>query len=238
MNGYHRDGCCVVRGGFDAEEIEAWRVECDRLARLQPGLQSRGRVVASPDREDRIDPVIDLSPLLASLAADDRVCRVAAAAVGGPVTLLKDKLILKPPGAPGYLPHQDFAYWQWLAVPAGDLVTVAVSIDGSEARSGAVRCAAGRHHRLLSADGVVGDFDPAILRDVPTAEMPTAPGDLLVLHPLVPHWSAENRSSAPRRMLFLTYLSARHGHQREAYYAALSARFEEAHDPTAHTIAR
>jgi ectoine hydroxylase-related dioxygenase (phytanoyl-CoA dioxygenase family) len=55
-----------------------------------------------------------------------------------------------------------------------------------------------------------------------------APGDVLCIDGLLPHYSEANRSSAPRRVLVASYAPASEGYTREGYYAARDAGMEEA----------
>lgn len=112
---YRRFGYVVVASPFGQEEIAQWRRECDRLWAL-PGTQeaSEFRVDLRDTLDgrrvpERLDPVIDASPVFAELARDERVLRVARALLGENVVLFKDKLIVKTPGTMGYRTHQDFS---------------------------------------------------------------------------------------------------------------------------------
>src|SRR5688500_4755248 len=76
---YRMAGYLAVRGRFRSDEVEGWRQECDRLWQAAEAaedvmdtdrLQHRSRV-GGGTVADRIDPVIDISPLFAELARDD-----------------------------------------------------------------------------------------------------------------------------------------------------------------------
>ncbi|MEA2826384.1 MAG: 2-aminoethylphosphonate dioxygenase [Actinomycetota bacterium] len=219
---YRMDGFVLVRGRFGADQVAAWVGECDRLEAsgvMHPD-NLRTHVLNSPRPPDRLDPVVDLSPVFHSLALD--LASLAAALLGEEAALFKDKLIFKPPGSRGYLAHQDYAYWHWLPVPPPALVTVLVAIDGATVDNGAVELFAGLHDRLLTEEG-----RPA---DVPASALPergflaeTAPGDVVAFHSLTPHRSGDNRTTGPRRQLFLSYGAARHGDLYRLYYDRLRA---------------
>lgn len=202
---YLRCGWAVVRGLFSAQEIETWRGEADRLM-AQPALfadpDGRNAVVNSRPRSDRIDPVTDLSPTFLKLANDPRLLRESGALLGGEARLFKDKFIAKPPGAPGYGVHQDFAYWPDLGIAPEKMGSAAVFLDGATAESGAVECVPGVH-ALLTRPGRIEDPDESSLGDFETVAVEA--GDVLFLSGMVPHRSGANRSAGFRRALFFTY---------------------------------
>ncbi|HEX7275860.1 MAG TPA: phytanoyl-CoA dioxygenase family protein [Acidimicrobiales bacterium] len=227
---YRDEGFVVVPALFGADEVAAWRAECDRLEGsgvFHPD-NLRTHVLNSERPPDRLDPVIDLSPVLADLASG--LASLAADLLGEEATLFKDKLIFKPPGARGYLAHQDYAYWHWLPVPPSSLVTVLVAVDEATADNGAVELFGGMHDRLLTDEGRPADIPDGAL---PAAGLlaETRPGDVVAFHSLTPHRSGDNRTAGPRRQLFLSYGAARHGDLYRLYYESLQASVLDAMDP-------
>lgn len=222
--GYRDEGFVVARGMFGADEVAAWSGECDRLE--QSGVMHpdnlRTHVLNSQRPPDRLDPVIDLSPVLHELAWGARLRSLASELLGDEAALFKDKLIFKPPGARGYLAHQDYAYWHWLPVPPSALVTVVVAFDASTAENGAVELFGGLHDRLLTEEGRPADIaDSALPASGFLAE--SRPGDVLAFHSLTPHRSGDNRTGSPRRQLFLSYCAATYGDLYRTYYDRLHA---------------
>lgn len=75
---YRTDGYVAVRGRFDSAEVSVWRRECERLwdgldpDQIGPRVQQRARV-GGGKVIDRLDAVIELSPLFAALARDERI---------------------------------------------------------------------------------------------------------------------------------------------------------------------
>jgi 2-aminoethylphosphonate dioxygenase len=221
---YWRDGYVTVRSRFAPDEVAGWRAECDRLWGIvdrdpdTPRVQWRGHAREGQIR-DRIDPVVDISPLFAALAADPRVVSPVRDVLRAEPALMKAKLITKRPGTTGYAMHQDFPYWAPLGIPADDLLTLQLSIDPSRADNGAVELFARLHHgRLEARPGEPLDVDEARM-DLSRGEVAElAPGDLLIFHSLTPHRSGPNRSAGPRRALFLTYTTAAHGDVYRRYH--------------------
>jgi hypothetical protein len=214
---YWRDGYVTVRNRFHAEEIAGWRAECDRLWSVvdgdpdAPRVQWRGHAREGQIR-DRIDPVVDISPVFAALAADPRVVGMVREMLRAEPALMKAKLIAKRPGTAGYAMHQDFPYWAPLGIPADDLLTLQVSIDPARADNGAVEVFPRLHHRRLESrpeEPLDVDDSRIDLSEGEVAEL--APGDMLLFHSLTPHRSGPNGSPGPRRALFFTYATAAHG---------------------------
>ena len=221
---------------LDADEVRTLQNECELLWRSADRSESNLRAVARATLEggrtiDRLDPVSDLSPQIARLARGTRMRGVAAAALGEPALLMKDKLIYKAGGVQGYAVHQDFHVWQEMPVPPEAILSIGLAIDPARADNGAVQFYPGLHDRLHTASGVPTDLfgpssgvvPPGALRGVQPELIPLAPGDAVVFASLVPHESAPNRTQTPRRMLYLTYNAARYGDLYQMYYAKFRA---------------
>jgi ectoine hydroxylase-related dioxygenase (phytanoyl-CoA dioxygenase family) len=221
---YWRDGYVIVRNRFHRDEIAGWRAECDRLWSVvdgdpdTPRVQWRGHAREGQVR-DRIDPVVDISPVFAALAADPRIVSPAREVLRAEPALMKAKLIIKRRGTAGYAMHQDYPYWAPLGIPADDLLTLLVSIDPARADNGAVEVFARLHHRPLESrpsEPLDVDESRMDLSRGRVAEL--APGDLLLFHSLTPHRSGSNGSGGSRRALFFTYTTAAHGDVYRRYH--------------------
>lgn len=220
---YRDTGYLVLRRFFFALEAAEWAHECERLwntTELVDPDNLRTHVLGSERAVDRLDPVIDVSPVLARVAQATALRSVLRLLLGGDPLLFKDKLIFKPPGARGYRTHQDYAYWHWLPAAPDALLTVMVAVDGANAENGAVEFCPGLHARLLTPEGTAADVDDT---DVPTPGelVETEPGDVVVFHSLTPHRSGFNRSASTRRQLYLSYSAAATGDLRDSYYRNL-----------------
>jgi len=209
---YRERGYAVVRGRFSREDITAWQRECQRLWDLvaarpdDPRVQFRNHI--SGERiADRIDPLLDVSPLFLALSVDPRMMDPVGAMLGGPATIMKAKLITKRPGTHGYGLHQDHPYWASLGIPPDAMLSIMVAIDVTSPENGALEVWPGLHHSQLPAPPEDPyDVDESQV-DLTAGELVSLDaGDLLLFHSLVPHRSAPNRSSRPRRAVFLTYV--------------------------------
>src|SRR5262245_10050487 len=110
---YRRDGFLIVRDVFTTEETAELDVEAHRLLQLTDLIDSdnircrwQNSVTTGECRFDCFDPVIDISPVCASVARDPRMIELVSTLYGERAHLFKDKLIFKPPGAKGYALHQ------------------------------------------------------------------------------------------------------------------------------------
>ena len=120
---YRARGFVKLSGVFSTAEIDAVRDDYDRIFDNPEILRADSLRAASRKSLitgtvlDRLDPIIDLSPVIHQLTQDPRIIDAAGAAIGEAALLFKDKAIMKPPGAFGYGIHQDFTNWQELPVP-------------------------------------------------------------------------------------------------------------------------
>lgn len=225
VSDYHRLGYAVVASPFGPEEIAQWRRECDRLWAL-PGTRdaSASRVdlrgtVDGRRVPERLDPVIDASPLFAELSRDERILRVARALLGEDVLLFKDKLIVKTPGTLGYRTHQDFSYIAFLGFPGDRQLAISIAVDSTNEDNGAIQVFPGYHEKLLpSAADDRFLVDESMLDSASAVSVLSEPGDMLIFHSLCPHRSRPNRTDKSRRLLFFTYNAISAGDYYETYY--------------------
>lgn len=176
--------------------------------------ETKGRVA------DRLDPVCPRCPEVADIAALGGVTALAADALGHPSALFKDKLITKWPGTAGYLPHQDYGYWEGLGIPADEILTVLIALAPMTKETGALEVWPGQHRfgRLPAPKDEPRDVDPAAMHGKALRILELAAGDALAFSSLLPHQSGYNRGTHPRLALYLTFTSARFAALREDYY--------------------
>lgn len=203
LHDWRSKGWALLPGFLDVAELAELRREADRLWADRSLFEARGAVPNSPTRQDRLDPVIDVSPCFAALAADSRVIGAMSEFLGGPAQLFKDKFIAKPAGTGGYATHQDGAYWQGLGLDLSRMLSAFFFLDDSPAERGTVECAPGHHHGLLTEPGVIADPDDSLLGEFETVDVRA--GDVLLVHALTPHRSGPNRSEHMRRAIVLSY---------------------------------
>ena len=212
---YWKKGYLHLRGMFRPEEIAAWQAECDRLLGMDfvraENIRTQFRM-NSGSCPERIDPVVDVSPLFSAVAHDPRIVSHVETIFRDKALLFKDKLIFKAPGTLGYTMHQDQAYWQ--LCPADDILSFSLQIDGATAENGCIELFPGYHERMLTPVGKRTNFreeELALVDPASGVKIETRPGDVLIFHSLAPHQSGTNTADVFRRSLYLTYSAARNG---------------------------
>lgn len=212
---YRQGGYLSLAGRFGADDVAAWRAECDRLLGLGDLLHPDNlRFEMADGKVWKFDPLVDISPVFAALAHDPRILDPLASLYGGRrPALFKDKLIYKPPGTRGNGLHQDYAYWQGFPT---SLVTVTIAIDGGTRENGCTEIFAGHDWGLMSEP--MGGLDETRIDPATVRYFESEPGDMALFHCFAPHRAGENRSSSPRRQLFLTYNDSADGEHYDAHY--------------------
>ncbi|MEC4016373.1 phytanoyl-CoA dioxygenase family protein [Streptomyces sp. H27-D2] len=146
------------------------------------------------------------------LATDKRITDRVVSLLGPDLALQHSKLNLKPPrvGAPVDW-HQDLTYFPHTN---DDLVAVLIYLDDATRDNGCIEVLPRLHHRFLDHAMPDGTFAGRIVENLdderhgaPVAVEGTA-GSAILLHPLTPHRSAQNRSPARRRALIYQYRAA------------------------------
>lgn len=227
---YWKDGHIALRGLFSPGEIQNWAAECDRLL-TQDWINENN--IRTPFRmnstvtPERIDPIVDVSPVFSQLVRDERILQVLRAIWNDEPVLFKDKLIFKMPGVDGYTMHQDFA-WGWQDLCGSDqILSVSIQIDGADAQNGCIELFPGYHRELLTPTGMQTNFRAEEMAKIDLArgeKIETQPGDVLIFHSLTPHQSGKNTANYSRRSLYLTYNQSSAGDLKAGYYDAYVTR--------------
>jgi hypothetical protein len=147
---------------------------------------------------------------------------LAGAALGAPVIAFKDKLNYKQPGGAGFSAHQDLPAYPGVA----RVMSLLLAIDECTAESGCLWIADGVDRQLPTDERGVVRSDVAAGLTWSAVEL--APGDVVCLDGLLPHYSEANRSDHPRRVLVVSYAPSSEQYFRSAYYAARKAVMDEA----------
>lgn len=222
---YGRDGYIIVRKLFTAEEITEAARESERLLARKDLIDLRNlrcrwqnHCQTGECRFDAFDPINDLSPAIAKLSHDVRLLDVLQQVYGEPACLFKDKLIYKPPGATGYVLHQD--YIAWPSFPQSFL-SVVVPLDTTNQANGCTIVYPGQHRDgcLSEADGDYHELPMSLVDEADAVPLELEPGDVAIFSGFAPHRSHSNDSDQWRRQLYFSY-NARSdgGDQHDAHY--------------------
>ncbi|MGH8456075.1 MAG: phytanoyl-CoA dioxygenase family protein [Stenotrophobium sp.] len=234
LRDFQDKGYCAVPRAFSADDVAALDQEAQRLLVREDLIHSNNircrwadHVDTGECRFDSFDPVTDIAPECARIARDCRIKERLWQIYDNPACLIKDKLIFKPPGAPGYPLHQD--YIGWADFPRSFL-TVMLAIDRCDAQSGAVEVFAGYHKQgsLAPEDGQFHRLPAGTVEAARGEILTLEPGDIAIFDGFTPHRSGPNLSGAGRRLLYLSYNSAADdGDLRETHYQQFHAWLKE-----------
>ncbi len=214
--------------------------------------------VSNPAQVCRYEFMIGASQRFRDLVAN-YVQPAVSALAGEAVLPFKDKTNEKLPNGGAFRPHQDFAAYQFFK--ARYHLTAQLSVDPATVENGCVQFST--NFNVLAAkrpdfvteriDGKVllhsnnggpshGDVRADIAAELGWRPVESVPADLLIFDSFVPHWSDINRSSKPRRAIFVTFNLASEGSVYDAYYAEKRAQYDDpkfhVSTPTLHADAR
>ncbi len=225
---FRRDGYTVLRGFFDAAVVAAMDRWTRELADA-PVVSGRHWVyheasLCAPETKliQRIENFCSFHAEYDRFIRAGRLMAVMEALLGEPAVLFKEKVNFKMPGGAGFKPHQDQqAGWTRYAP---FFVTALVGIDATTIENGCLEIAP-----RPRGGGLIGEewrpLDETATAALGMMPVPTAPGDVILFDSFVPHASQENRTRAPRRVLYLTYNRRADGDHRAQYYRDKHASF-------------
>ena len=181
------------RGEGDARwlaDATAW--DCDAA-----GRRIVRRVPKPFQREERFRAIFGRSAVL----------DLVEAFVGPEIYLHSSKMIYKPPRVGREKPmHQDLAYWPELAAAQ---VTLWCPAGPASADNGCIELLPGEHGSevLLHADLDDWQIVPELVKDKHSVVVEMAAGELLFLHPRIPHASRANVSDEGRLAAVVNFYS-------------------------------
>lgn len=193
-----------------ADEVAAWPDEGGWLHHRE--LTDTGPALC------RTENLVPHHPGLRSLLCEGTLVEAAAALLGEPAVLYKDKLNHKLPGGAGYAPHQDAPAYRFVDVH----VSCMVAIDDAAEQNGCLEVVSGAHDRLWPTDEA-GCIRADVVASMSWDPVPVRAGDTLWFHSRTPHRSGPNASPRPRRALYPTYNALSEGDLREDYYRQKAA---------------
>lgn len=197
----------------------------------EPGKEAEAGAVAEADRPLMLCRTENFVPYHAGLRTllteAGPILDVLEQLLNEPAVLFKEKFNYKLAGGGGFPAHQDAPAFNSF----GQLnhLTLNVAVDAATPENGCLQVAPGHHtrglfpqdpvHHGLSAEAEAG------LRN--WADVPLAPGDVLLFSSWLPHRSQGNRSAQARRALYVTYNGETDGAFRETYYEVKRREFPQ-----------
>jgi phytanoyl-CoA hydroxylase len=210
---YQEDGVINAPQLLSSDEIDAVRTELDRYARdVVPDLPSNDVVMEADGVSVRNCWRMEVhDPWFADLAKNERVLKLVAALVKGDPVLMAVESFNKPARVGSAVPpHQDNAYF---CMSPPDALTVWIAVDAVTEENGPVSYLRGSQQdgaRPHVTSGVAGN-SMGLAEEVDKREGWTEllqPGDALIHHANVIHFSAPNTSDQSRRGLLMVFRGA------------------------------
>lgn len=236
---YERDGFVVLESVFGDDELTAMRAEADRILELVVNcmiatgeLHPRTDVIPYDDGTvtiRKVQPVNDLSELIASISTDPRLITPMAQLMGDEPWLMEEKLnykqwidtstvgsdvFRKSPRVDDSFPvHHDWGFYNQQGYPSNTMSS-AVALDDCAGR-GPIKVIPGSHTDdppLINPDPAAGDGRIVVGHYGPERVVIDAPaGSVMLFHAKLVHDSEPNTSKLPRRMMIYSHYPASHG---------------------------
>lgn len=245
---YERDGCLVVEGALDADDLARLDGAVREVTEAALGGEDQARVIemepggngpgaegngAEGDGRPRLRRIIDpyeRHEAFRAVAHDPRIVDRVESLLGPDLDLQHSKLNMKPArvGSPVHW-HQDLAYYPHTNE---GVLAVLVYIDDATEANGCLQVLPGLNRRYLDhhhPDGAfAGRITEAVEPEPQPRTLPAPAGSAIFLHGLTPHSSLPNQSGADRRTLILAY---RAGDAYPLYYGLVTAEDEAVRRP-------
>jgi hypothetical protein len=209
----------VLRGALDdgeraqlrrwTDELEAWPETPGRWMKyFEPG---ETRLLC------RVENFLPYHDGLRALLSRFDLARCLEELLGEPPRLFKEKLNFKLPGGAGFAPHQDAPAFTSFSQTYH--VTLMLGADATTPENGCLEIVDGFDRTETLPQAEDGTLREDVVAKLDWHALPTEPGDVVLFDSYVPHRSGPNRSSAPRRALYVTYNRASEGDRRDEYFA-------------------
>ena len=166
-------------------------------------------------KHSRTENVSPYHPALDAFLNTGKIFEAVSKLLGEPAVLYKEKINYKYPGAGGYAAHQDAPAYP----DVSHHVTCFVSTNTVTVENGCLFFASYPESQGLLPMDAQGCISLEIATSLDWSPIETRPRDVLFFHSYTPHKSGENRTNAPRRILYATYNARSAGDFRASYYA-------------------
>ena len=220
INYYKTNGFIKVRGIFSKNEIISLKKYVKEINNFKP---TAGKWMIYYDRFKnkkyltRTENFIDYHKKIKKILTKKKYYKIMSDLTDYKTVLFKDKINWKYPGAKGFEPHQDAQVWEKLYKKVKSFFSVTISVDKTDKLNGCLEVAP-----KVQNLGLLGTNKSAIsstlVNKMKWKKIKTKPGDIIIFDAYTPHRSSGNKSTKPRRMIYLTYNSKKDGDLRKDYY--------------------
>lgn len=220
---YRRDGFMLLRGAIGRPLVAQCLDALSGLASgvipprganmaLEPAVAEMSGSIAAADRQDKIRKYGDFtaaSPALLRAAMAASIHRALDRILGVGRLLFQEMALTKPPRIGSEKPwHQDASYFR--TSDPNLIAGVWIALDPATRENGCMELIPGSHLRgpvphIPAADVNVCTIRPDHVRLSDRVAVPMEPGDALLFHSLVHHYTAPNLSNMRRRALQFHY---------------------------------
>jgi len=156
-------------------------------------------------------------PFFQKMASHPNLISIASAMIGEDLKILQSMAICKPPGSGIKRWHQDNAYFRLLP---NDVMAFWIAVDSATVENGCMHVVPKSHINGISEHGIPKDVDIpkgqehsffSLLETPPKDQIvavPLEPGDALVFHGELKHFTPPNNTMVRRRALQFHYASS------------------------------
>ena len=222
---FHERGFIVLKGFFDADEVDVLSTWLDELSRKAPTEGSEAKYyekspITNEDLLVRAEYLLgDHNPEISKLLLNETTLLCLEDLFGEAAVLFKEKANYKLPGCRPDKLHQDQAAgWNTYA---DFFISMAIVIDENTKDNAAISfMCSGNYEKSLMTE----EWKPLTMDDPPYQPedeyvvLEAHPGDVVVFDSYVPHGSPANTSNSQRRNIYLTFNKASDGDLRQQYY--------------------
>jgi len=233
---FKEEGFFVVRNLLTLEEVEQVKKQLTELVKLWPDrlpedikpmvdldpklTNGQTKFSSLEETELKVRRFFRMSvhdEYFRNLALHPNMVNICNATIGEDVKLLQSMAICKPPGSAIKRWHQDNAYFQ---LSPNDVMAFWIAIDPAEVENGCMHVVPKSHKEGISPHGIPTDIELPKgqehsfygLLDIPSKENWVAiecqPGDALVFHGEMKHFTPPNMTNSRRRALQFHYASS------------------------------
>ena len=221
---FEEDGYILIKGLFDAEEIEMLRSTAHADRELDKHSFSRADGEGGKVRLSLWNHPGDT--IYGMFARSNRMVNTAEELLGDEVYHYHSKMILKDPKVGGaWTWHQDYGYWYQNGLLYPDLVSVFIAVDKATRENGCLQVIRGSHKmgridHVLTGDQAGADMERvnACLERMELVHCEMDPGDTIFFHSNLLHRSDQNKSPNPRWSLICCYNAASNDPYKESHH--------------------